>query len=140
MAVRTTDAKVKGIIEVDPLISLTPFIEAASGLVDDLLDQDPPGFTTVKLERIERWLSAHFYAIRDQRVASEKADVVSQNFQYKVGLGFNQTIYGQQAMMIDTSGILAKLHKDTELGGKRSRSVVWLGTGDSDGNDISGIL
>ena len=135
MALRTTDAAVKGIIEVDALISTVPFIEVANDLVTELCTSS--SYTSTKLELIERWLSAHFYAIRDQRVDTEKAGSVSQKFQYKVDLNMFQTIYGQQAMLIDTAGNLAALNKRVTSGKKRTISITWLGTGDSDGDDIS---
>jgi len=135
VAIRTTDAAVKLIIEVDPLISTTPFIEVASSLVDEVVVD--ASYAAAREELIERWLSAHFYAIRDMRSASEKAGPVAQSFQFKVGLNLANTMYGQQAMALDTFGGLAAISKKAELGGPAGAGAVWLGTGDSDGNDTS---
>ena len=135
MAIRTTDAAVKDIIEVDSAIATTPFIEVASSIVDDCCTSS--SYTTAKLELIERWLAAHFYAIRDQRVASEKAGPVGQNFQYKLGLNLANTMYGQQAMLIDFKGNLAALSKQMEKGKLSKIGATWLGKGNSFGDDIS---
>lgn len=134
MAIRTTDAAVRAIIETQASIDTAPFIEVASALVDEI--EPDSSYNATRLELIERWLAAHFYAIRDNRVASEGAGSVRQSFQYKVGLNLQVTIYGQQAAMIDTEGHLAALSKRSEMGKKKpGQTVTWLGTGDSKGND-----
>lgn len=135
MAIRTTDAAVQGIIDHDSTISLTPFIEVASNLVDRTCVSS--GYSSATLELIERWLSAHFYHIRDKVTASEQAGTVLRSFQHRVDLGLNVTMYGQNAMRIDTAGNLASLDKKLTLG-LAAPGVVWLGTGNSDGDDISG--
>lgn len=135
MAVRTTEAAVSAIIEVDATIGLTPFIEVASAIVDDVCTDS--GYSSTKLELIERWLAAHFYAIRDMRTAQEVAGSVSQSFQFKLGLNLANTMYGQQAMLVDTAGNLAALSKRMEKGKKQSVGVTWLGTGNTYGDDIS---
>lgn len=123
---RTTEAAVQAIVETEDDISLTPFIEVANMLVTKkCLDSD---YDDAQLELIERWLSAHFYAVRDLRRSSEKAGSVGESFQYKVDLNLAVTVYGQQAMVIDTDGNLAKLNKETGNGGPMRASVTWVGT------------
>jgi hypothetical protein len=123
MAIRTTEAAVQGIIEVDSAIALDPFIESASALVDDIAAlEDPPNAT--RLELIERYLSAHFYTLRDPRVTSEKAGPVSANYQSKVDMGLNTSHYGQMAISLDNSGLLTSASKGKVAGG-----VVWLSDG-----------
>jgi len=85
------------------------------------------GYTDTRLELIERWLSAHFIAIRDPRVASEGAEGLSQSFMYKVGLGLQQTTYGQQAMLLDTKGGLSSLNGDSNSGKGRTAGITYLG-------------
>jgi hypothetical protein len=66
---RTTEAAVKLIIKVNETAtpSLTPFIDAANMLVTKLCTSDD--LDDDQLEIIERWLAAHFYAIRAPRRA-----------------------------------------------------------------------
>lgn len=123
---RTTDTLVKGIIDVDSTISLAPFIDLANQLVTELCTNS--GYASARLTTIETWLSAHFYALFDQQVASEKAGKVSVNYQYQIGLVFMQTKYGQSAMVADTAGNLAQLSKQIEDGESASVSLTWLGT------------
>jgi hypothetical protein len=128
MAVRTTAEAVGLIIDVDSGISLTPFIEVANALVTKHCVDG--AFTVAELELIERWLSAHFYAIRDPRTTQERAGSVGESYQSQVGLGFDVTHYGQMAMRLDWSGALALLNEQTKKGGRVTASVTWLGTED----------
>jgi len=130
MAIRTTAAAVALIIKVNATATpdLGPFIEAANSIVTAVCTST--ALTEAQLELIERWLSAHMYAIRAPRRAMERAGDVAQSFQYKVDLGLKVTTYGQQAMLLDTSGALANLDARTTKGGPVRATVAWLGTDD----------
>lgn len=124
---RTTADAVKKIIEVDETISddLEPFIEIANLMVTDHCTGS--SYSDAKLELIERWLTAHFYAVRDQRVQSEGVSGISQTFQTQVGMYFDLTIYGQQAMLIDSAGNLAALNAGVKKGKTRNAAIQYLG-------------
>ena len=133
MAVRTNAANVKAIIEVDASIivldaDLDPFIITANELVTEICtgtkNGPTPVYTAVRLELIERWLSSHFYAIRDPRAKSEKAGSVGVSYRGKTDLNLSLTHYGQQAMMLDTNGGLSRLDKGKGI----TATVLWLGT------------
>jgi len=127
MAIRTTEAQVRAIIEVDTdQASLDQFIEPASMLVTKLCPDS--GYEADQLELIERWLSAHFYAIYVPRAKEEHAGPVGQENQSSVALGLNVTHYGQQAMRLDTSGNLAAMDVAATKGKANSIGVLWLGT------------
>lgn len=118
---RVTADEVKEIIDVDSSITnLTPFITAANLLVN--AECTDSSLSDELLKEIERWLSAHFIAIRDTRSASEGAGSVRISYQYKLGLNLNVTLYGQQCLLLDTSGALARLNK-----GKVHASVSFVG-------------
>jgi hypothetical protein len=129
---RTTASAVKKIIEVDTSIiavdaDLDPFLETANALVTEMCtgsNGPATAYLAARLELIERWLTAHFYAIRDPRAKSEKAGSVGVTYQGKVDYNLALTSYGQQAMMLDTNGGLARLDKGKGV----SVSVLWLGT------------
>lgn len=131
MPIRTTPLLVGKIVRVRPTDDLDPFIEAASSLVDS--ECTASGYDAVKLERIERWLAAHFYVVYAPRRAAEGiAGGPQQTIEnIKVDLGLWNTKYGQQAMMLDTAGNLAALANEMmdvkkALGG--GASTKWLGT------------
>ena len=130
MAVRTTSAAVIEIIETDVDISLTPFIEAANALVTELCG-DVAAYDDTRLELIERWLSAHFYTVRDPRTTTESVRNVAETFQHREDLGFDTSHYGQMAMRLDTNGGLAALNLRIKKGGGKV-SVDYLGTENPD--------
>lgn len=104
---RVTPALVKEIIETALTgDELNPFINVAHYLVQQiLLDK---GLSADLLTEIEKWLSAHFLAIMDQRVHSESVGGEWQaTYQGKTDMGLNATTYGQQALLLDTTGSLA---------------------------------
>ncbi len=130
MAIRTTQELVGAVVELDSTIDVTPFIADANILVDDLCLES--GYSDAKLTRIETWLAAHLYAVRDPRVSSESAGPVSATYQYRLGLFLAGTMQGQQAMLLDTAGNLANLNKDIENGKKNPAvaKILWMGSCD----------
>jgi len=127
---RVTATEVKQILDTsldDAIVDV--FIIVGNQLTDSVADNDSEGLLdSARLKEIERWLSAHFTAIRDVRADMEKAGDVSQSFQYKVDLNLNQTQYGQQAILLDITGYLARLQKEAEDGGKVRASMYAMGT------------
>jgi len=139
MAVRTSYAAVALLIDVDSTIStdLAPFIEVANSLVTDVCTNYDTPYTDAKLELIERWLSAHFYAVRESRASEQRAVSVSRILQSKVDLGLDVTHYGQQAKLIDTEGGLAALDGRLKSGkAKVTPGISWLGVDDWDIDNI----
>lgn len=103
---------------------LAPFITAAEAIVSAQCS----GLTASTEDLVTLWLSAHFLAIRTPRAQNEKAGPVSQSLFGKVDLGLNVTRYGQQAMMLDSSGGLARWNKTVNEGGRSTVTFSWLGT------------
>lgn len=124
---RTSDVAVKAIIEVDDSISLDPFIETANELVTEVC-ASVTSYSSTRLELIERWLSAHFYAIRDPRRKMESAGSVRESYETQIGLMLKETTYGQQAMMLDTAGGLAALSNSAEKKRVSKVGISWLGS------------
>lgn len=130
MAVRVLYIEVEEILETTLTQSqIEKFITTANIIVNKHL-ADESSMTDEILKEVELWLSAHFCCIRDMRSANEKAGKVGVAYQYKVDLNFSVTIYGQQAMMLDHTGILSSLNK-----GRMRRPTVTMV-----GNDLSDQL
>ena len=129
MAIRTNEDCVKDIIETNASISLTPFIRAASLLVDWVADTcDVDGLNSAALlAEIECWLAAHFYAHRDQQYSNKKTGDASATFQGTTAMNLGSTQYGQTAMMLDLSNCLSKRSKEAEQGGKIKARLTWMG-------------
>lgn len=118
---RATPSAISAIIEWDETIGLVPFIAAANALVEEIAVES--GHSEARLTLIETWLAAHFYCMRDPRASTETAGPVSASYQSAVALGLNTSHYGQMAMTLDTSGLLAALSSTK----RRTASVAWLG-------------
>ena len=125
---RTTQSAVEEIIENATSFSLTPFIEAANHIITKVCTST--SYDATDLELIERWLSAHFFAIYEARPTEERAGSVSAVYQSKVDLGFDVTHYGQMAMRLAYEGELANLNEQSKKGGKIIVGATWGGTED----------
>ena len=132
MAIRTTNALVEGIIEVESAIVLTPFIAAANHLVNQCCTDLDEDYTAAELITIETWMAAHVYTVREMRAESEKAGPVSEKKQSKVDLGFATSHYGQMAMTLDYKGRLAQLNEKIKKGISNVVGVIWYGTEEDD--------
>jgi len=116
MAVTDTEVKQIFITELDT----TPFINAAGLIVgEELAGSD---LSAARLELIQLYLAAHFAAITDQSggLTMSKVGEVSENYipisSYREPLqGFRMTRYGQQAMVMDTTGTLAGMSASAGL-------------------------
>lgn len=131
---RTTQEAVEEIIDNDEAKDLTPFIETANALVEEKLATVTRSDGTlyhddIRLELIERWLSAYYFALHSPRSVSEQAGPVLERTESKAELGFDLNKYGRAAMQLDTSGTLAMLNQQNNKGqGPGGARLVWLGT------------
>jgi hypothetical protein len=139
MAVRTTAALVEGIIATTPNVDLTPFIAAANSLTTNICG--PGGYDDTgigsTMELIERWLSAHLYTIFDNQLAAAKAGTVAVRYQYDVKLMLFNSMYGQQAMMLDYKGLLAAVSNTNQVKRQINVALIWLGKRDRYPGDVS---
>jgi hypothetical protein len=132
MAARTTETLVKKILEADDTIitDYEPFITMANELTTECCGAASIGYSSTRLELIERNLAAHFCCMIDPRVASEKAGDVAVTYQHEIDLGFRQTVYGQAALRLDTNGGLAALDIRSDKGKTRRIGVHHVGIED----------
>jgi len=107
---RVTDADVKQILDTD--VSTTPFILSANLLVDQwLLDK---GLSEALLTEIERWVAAHLTCMLDPRESQKRMGDQAVSFdQGTLTEGLGWTRYGQQAMLLDSSGTLTAVGTGT---------------------------
>lgn len=133
MAWRTTEVAVRDLLDLAATTSVEAAIDTANDLVTELCvtrvsEQGLAAYSSTRLELIERWLSAHFYAITDReyRVRHEAAGGVEQDFTDKTDLHLNQTVYGQHAMILDTKGFLSGLNASVKDAGVVP-GIWWVG-------------
>ena len=107
---RTTATEVKQIISttLDDTI-VDAYIAGATELITEVLGSSTAITDTLKAE-IERWLSAHLLAAtRARQLVSGKAGPAEAVYQGKTGMNLESTLYGQQVMVLDTTGSFAAL-------------------------------
>ena len=111
MAVRATDEDVRAYVSLGSSISTTPYISAANALVEANLASS--GLSSTILTQIEIFLAAHFAVLSTERGglrrdafgdSSQSYQTISEKF-----TGLNTTRYGQQAIVLDTTGTLAAI-------------------------------
>ncbi len=112
MAVRVTAAEVKEVIatSISDAIVLSSMITTASNYIDVHLPD--AGHSVATLKSIELYLSAHLVAVTEERGGlkySKLGDASDAWDVSKFGDGFKSTRFGQTALALDTSGILASM-------------------------------
>lgn len=129
MAFRVGEDEVRDIVDNDPAISITPFQIAANALTDKVSSNDADGImTTALLAEVEKYLTAGFYAVRDQLFAEKKTADAFAVFQTgKSAEGpLNQNDYLRTAMLLDITGYLADLNQQA-IQGVIDAGITWLG-------------
>lgn len=125
---RTTSTAVLNLIELDEGVTVTQFIESANMLVTEKCDTVANSYSVERLEMIERYLAAHFAAVKYPRTTSESAAGTSESYQTSVGMFLELSTFGQHAMILDTGGGLARLNKNIKDGIRSVASLMWMGT------------
>lgn len=110
MPIRTTPEKVKEILDTDLTDDVVEaFILGASHTIDRVFS----GNTTLSAEHlaeIERWLTAHLIAAtREQQIAKAGVGGASVTYQGVTGKGLESTMYGQQVLALDTTGLMRSI-------------------------------
>ena len=114
---RVKTAGVKVLIDTE-LVDLSVFIQAASVQVDTIAALGT--LSAAVLKEIERWLAAHYVSMRVRQDAKATMGDTSHTYEGKTGMGLLSTRYGQQAVLLDTTGTLANA-------GKQRAKMTYLG-------------
>ena len=120
---RVQTADVKKIIATE-LVDLSVFIQTATVQVDEIAALGT--LSAAVLKEIERWLAAHYAAMRVRQDVKVTMGDASHTYAGKTGMGLQSTRYGQQAVLLDTSGTLANA-------GRRQASMTYMGASAVDG-------
>ena len=128
---RTTSDLVAQLVDVQAGKDLSPFIAVANQLTTDICTYTTnpytDGYVGSKMELIERWLAAHFYTVFDNQLTAAKAGTVAVRYQHKIGYGLKTSMYGQQAIILDTNGGLAAWDNTAQIKRKIKLSIGWMG-------------
>lgn len=126
MSRRTTTERVIELGNIASSANVTPYIDTASSVVDEVEDNDQDNtLTTARKELIERWLSVHFYKVQNPDATSQSLGGASKSYDGRGGggEGFKATSWGKQAVALDTTGFLDSY-------GTGRPQIAWLGTSD----------
>jgi hypothetical protein len=124
--------------QIDPSIplkeDLTIYITSAHVLVWNAIVSTGCGanYSNAHLALIEAWLTAHFRLIQAGIVNSESAGGASESYTIHQDTFLMNTMFGQQAMLLDTNSCLATLMgniEDAKTGkSKKQVGCFWLGS------------
>ena len=93
--------------------NITTYLNVANNFVTQNLGSS--GLDTATLADIEAFITAHFIAMTKERQAlTEKIGDVWITYQGEFGKFLQMTTYGQTALMLDTTGTLAKVSSGTK--------------------------
>lgn len=135
MAQRTTIPKVREILgtDWDGVRDLQPAINSATALMDDVVSKASQyksiSYNSTLAERVEAHLAAWVYAMWDRVLTSKSTGKSSGSFAGQNTMGLEANPYGQAAMMLDTTRVLAAINKGAIV------SNAWLGLYPSDQTD-----
>lgn len=124
MAVRTTDVLVRDVIPTQEGHDLKTYINIASRLVDRVNTKATEHGITVtsdELKDIETYVAAHFYAIKYPKYIEKKVGKSEGTRMGKTGKGLESTLWGQTAITLDPTGLLASSQE------KNVGLFKWLG-------------
>ncbi len=115
MSNRVTEADVLAIMDTELTdVQIAPFVATANVMVTKVCGGDTD-YGDEQLAEIERWLAAHFAAIRDPQIAAEKTGDGGVTYHGKSGQGLDHTPYGQQVKIIDHKGKFAAMSQHKEV-------------------------
>jgi hypothetical protein len=103
---------------------LTPYITAASMLIDDVATYaqlNQIALATDRLTVMETWVAAHAYVTSDPNYQEKKTGESRGKYVGVTGMFLEGTRYGQMAIMLDPTGTLKAISK-----GNTAR-IEWLG-------------
>lgn len=134
---RTTAIKVRDILgddyHVEKMPNLSPFINAASALIDRVVTcatRRGRSLDADEQELVETWLAAHFYKYAwDRQLASKSTAGASGSYSGQTAMGFDGTTYGQTAQGLDWSGCLRSMANRAGafwLGKRKSEQVDYV--------------
>jgi len=111
---RVSEDQVRGVTNEPSTVDASQAIDAATLFVDEELVGKGP--SDARLVQIELYLAAHFLAIttREGPLAAETMGDASERYHNIYTAGLRSTRFGQQAVLLDTSGTLAAIASKSE--------------------------
>lgn len=111
MAIRTSISEVKQIISTSLVDGdITAMIDFANKWLNVI--NWKVTLTEAELKDIETWLTAHFISVsKEKATVKEKVGEASVEYVNEFAMNLASTLYGQTALLLDTSGTLSSLSR-----------------------------
>ena len=93
---------------------LSVFAEDAHVVVSETIPAN--ALSEARLTLLEKYLAAHFAAMRDKQKTSEHIGPASTSYEGQTGLYLTFTHFGQQVMVLDPTGSFAALDQGADSG------------------------
>jgi len=100
------------------IVDVEPHLDTAAAFFADRLDGE--GVSSTMQDEITKHLAAHFASVKDRRAEQVSVEGTSERYA-RLGQGLLSTDYGQIAVSLDPTGILAGLADDDGRRSFRSR-------------------
>lgn len=115
-AVRVTEDQVRTLTGISAVVDVAQAIDTASLLVTEELTGRSPQQSDARLVQIELYLAGHFAVVSDREgpLASEALGDAVERYHNIYFAGLRSTRFGQQAILLDTSGVLAAMAAKAE--------------------------
>lgn len=114
---RVTEDQVRALVgEPDSVVDAAPAVDAASLLVTEELASRTLPHSDERLALIELYLAGHFLylTVREGALAAEVLGDATERYHNIYFAGLRSTRFGQQAILLDTSGVLAAIAAKAE--------------------------
>lgn len=113
---RVADADVRACTGIPTEGDTTSAIGVAEEIVTDFIVVADSTLSAAKLANIELYLASHFFylSVRGGPLAAEELGDAKERYHNIYSAGLKATIFGQQAMMLDVTGTLAKMSDRAE--------------------------
>jgi hypothetical protein len=122
-------AEVAAITGID---ATSPVMDPAIAAADLIITEEfvSSGLSDVRKTQIELYLAAHFAVVSDGDgpLAQNKIGDAQEGYHNIYSAGLKSTQFGQQALIFDTTGILAEMSSNVESPAKKSALFTVIGT------------
>lgn len=108
MTTRVDEIELRRVLKAQDTDDLSVFLRSANVLVTDLLGTSSLSGDVLAL--IELYMAAHLYTVTEERgaLAAETVGDAVERYHNVYKAGFSSTRFGQQAMVLDSTGTLAR--------------------------------
>lgn len=111
---RVTDQDVIAILGDTNIADLTPFIDIASLVIDQVAEMCGD-YSVELLTEMEKWLAAHFATAQEREPTKIRIGDSEESYNWNTELGLGSSEFGKRLAMMDYNGCLTALTKPNKI-------------------------